>query len=423
MLRVQPSTQGHMPPRCGAQRVMKRWFRGCSGRPRVKGIEGDVRILPKLFIFRPTESRIVIYFDVQIMLDPKNTQIRVQKCPEQAHEVCPKICLASLNRYGLLAVPVHVVQNIVFGRLFKALNRYKDLLNAVPHHGYDNFQIANYFYDGLSPTSQRFLDKMCDGKLFEKEPAQALDFFDRLAAILQSRVFVKHCEESNSNAMEKGIKPHSFVENVSLDCDSFSEFAWSDEPIDEAEVQSSPLMDPPFCDDPGEKCLTAKVVSFDLPYLAPSPEDLLLAHEMNMLDTLDVYYEDPLAKPLTAKEMDAEVDYLYSLLAKQDAYEPIFEELEPMEATIVPSHSPCLDLLTAKEMDSEVDSLPSLLDKHDACEPIFEKLPIIELIDFLGVDDIDLVYNPLIVKFLNNLKIDFVLAMHLVEFKFFKRIR
>ncbi|KAI8572927.1 hypothetical protein RHMOL_Rhmol01G0238900 [Rhododendron molle] len=264
---------------------------------------------------------------------------------------------------------------------------------------------------------------MCDGKLFEKEPAQALDFFDRLAAILQFRVFVKHCQESNSNAMEEGIEPHSFVENVSLDCDSFSESARSDEFIDEVEVESSPLMDPPLSDDPGEKCLTAKVVSSDLPYLDPSPEELLLAHEMNMFDSSGIYYEDPLAKPLAAKEMDAEVDYLYFLLAKQDASKPIFEELEPMEATIVPSNSPCHDLHTAKDMDSEVNSLHSLLDKQDACEPNLEKLPILKLIDFLGVDDFLVASHPYIVDFVNNLKVDLVWAMHLVELRFLKRIQ
>ncbi|KAI8547457.1 hypothetical protein RHMOL_Rhmol07G0197400 [Rhododendron molle] len=300
--------------------------------------------------------------------------------------------------------------------------RYKDLLIAVPNHGFENFQIANYFYDALSQKSHAFIDVLCDGKLFDKEPTQALDFFDRLAATLQSRVFVKHFQGSNSNAMEEGIEPHRFIENVILDYDSSLESTWSDEPIDESEVPSSPLMDPPLCDDTGEKCLTAKVVSSDLPYLDPSPEELLLAHEMKMFDISGVYYEDPLAKSLTAKEMDAEVDYLYSLLAKQDAYEPI-EELEAMKATIVPSNFPCLDLLPAKEMDGEVDSFHSLLEKQDACGPNIEKLPILELIDFLGVENVNLVYNPLIVEFLNNLKIDFAWAMHLVELKCLKRIR
>jgi hypothetical protein len=49
---------------------MKRWFGGCSGRPRVKGIEGEVRILPKLLTFQPAEGRIVITFYVQMILDP-----------------------------------------------------------------------------------------------------------------------------------------------------------------------------------------------------------------------------------------------------------------------------------------------------------------------------------------------------------------
>ncbi|KAI8572915.1 hypothetical protein RHMOL_Rhmol01G0238200 [Rhododendron molle] len=60
-----------------------------------------------------------------------------------------------------------------------------------------------------------------------------------------------------------------------------------------------------------------------------------------------------LVQLLTVKKMDAEVDYLYLLLAKQDAYGPIFEELESMQVTIVPSSSPCLDPLTTKEMDGE----------------------------------------------------------------------
>ncbi|XP_058217477.1 uncharacterized protein LOC131328561 [Rhododendron vialii] len=123
-------------------------------------------------------------------------------------------------------------------------------------------------------------------------------------------------------------------------------------PSIEKKVLPSPV-DPPLYDDPGGKRLTAKVILSDLLYLDSSPEELLLAHEMNMLETSGVYYEDPLAKSLTTKEMDAEVDYLYSLLTKQDAYGPIFEELATMEAAIVPSNPLCLNLLTAKEMDAE----------------------------------------------------------------------
>jgi hypothetical protein len=44
------------------------------------------------------------------------------------------------------------------------------------------------------------------------------------------------------------------------------------------------LVDPPLYDDPGGKCLTADIVPADLPYLDLSPEELLLAHEMNMLE-------------------------------------------------------------------------------------------------------------------------------------------
>lgn len=182
-------------------------------------------------------------------------------------------------------------------------------------------------------------------------------------------------------------------------------------------------------------------------------------NEVSFIDSLveehvdELLYSDPLEVALTAEEAKFLESCLYALLDEDEAcalnaWTPKFKEFEelpsiekkvlpslvdpplyddpggkPLTAKVVYCDDPLAKPLTAKEMDAEVDSLHSLLEKQDACEPSFEKLPIIEVIDFIGVDDFLVVYHPYIVDFVNNLKIDFVWAMHLVELKFLKRIR
>ena len=33
--------------------------------------------------------------------------------------------------------------------LYQAWERFKDLLNLCPHHGYESWRLVSYFYDGL----------------------------------------------------------------------------------------------------------------------------------------------------------------------------------------------------------------------------------------------------------------------------------
>ncbi|KAI8543359.1 hypothetical protein RHMOL_Rhmol08G0211100 [Rhododendron molle] len=55
--------------------------------------------------------------------------------------------------------------------------------------------------------------------------------------------------------------------------------------------------------------------------------------------------------------------------------------------------------------------------------PLSQEFLNAELIDFLGVDEFNLVYHPYLVDFVNNLKIDLVWIVHLLEHKCLKRIR
>ena len=59
--------------------------------------------------------------------------------------------------------------------------RFKDLLLACPHHGYDLRGQLGYFYDGLMPKTKRYLEMMCNGTFFKKTPKDAWAYLEENA--------------------------------------------------------------------------------------------------------------------------------------------------------------------------------------------------------------------------------------------------
>ncbi|XP_057506563.1 uncharacterized protein LOC130789773 [Actinidia eriantha] len=68
----------------------------------------------------------------------------------------------------------------------KSWERYKDILRSVPHHGFENWRIVNFFYEGITPLNRQFIDMMCNGDFLNKDPNEALDCFEQLADRYQS---------------------------------------------------------------------------------------------------------------------------------------------------------------------------------------------------------------------------------------------
>jgi hypothetical protein len=64
--------------------------------------------------------------------------------------------------------------------------RYKNLLCLLPRHGYENFQIVSYFYDGLSQRVHQLLDMKCDGDFLGQTAVDALNCLDLWANIQKS---------------------------------------------------------------------------------------------------------------------------------------------------------------------------------------------------------------------------------------------
>ncbi|KAI8525797.1 hypothetical protein RHMOL_Rhmol13G0258100 [Rhododendron molle] len=290
--------------------------------------------------------------------------------------------------------------------------------------------------------------------MFDKEPTQAFDFFDRLAQTLQSRVFVKHYQHSNSNVVEEDIAPPIFVEDVNFayespvesewgvelnihcslleksifieESDSFSENSSEFRGNDEFHSQCSPLESSPpleflpLCEAPREKHLIAEKVNVDeTESWSPICEDpALVVSTIDQVSTPCGLY--PLGKLLTLKEMDEEVDYLHSLLEERDQK----IETNCWSPTCAKQDSVGVEFIEAPFMDSlweEQDNAYETKSRFPTLEN--SNLVGVEQIDFLGVNDFDFLYRAYMVDFVNNLKINLIWLMPLVDFKFMKRIR
>ncbi|KAJ0083264.1 hypothetical protein Patl1_29973 [Pistacia atlantica] len=64
---------------------------------------------------------------------------------------------------------------------YQVWERYKDLLNSCPHHGFESWRVVSYFYDGLLSRERQFVETMCNGDFLHKDPDVAIDFLDDLS--------------------------------------------------------------------------------------------------------------------------------------------------------------------------------------------------------------------------------------------------
>ena len=65
--------------------------------------------------------------------------------------------------------------------LYQAWERYKDLFNFIPTHRYEDWRFVSYFYEGLTPRDQQFVQLSCGGDFLQKEPEDAMDYLDEIS--------------------------------------------------------------------------------------------------------------------------------------------------------------------------------------------------------------------------------------------------
>ena len=58
-----------------------------------------------------------------------------------------------------------------------------EVVNACPHHGFEDWNIVNYFYDGLTTEKKQLLESMCDGSILYKSPEDAFTFLGKVVEL------------------------------------------------------------------------------------------------------------------------------------------------------------------------------------------------------------------------------------------------
>ena len=56
---------------------------------------------------------------------------------------------------------------------YQCWERFKDLLNTCPHHGYETWRIISFFYESLTPKMHQFVEMMCNGEFLNKDLDEA----------------------------------------------------------------------------------------------------------------------------------------------------------------------------------------------------------------------------------------------------------
>uniref|UniRef100_A0A2N9J0B0 Retrotransposon gag domain-containing protein n=1 Tax=Fagus sylvatica TaxID=28930 RepID=A0A2N9J0B0_FAGSY len=87
---------------------------------------------------------------------------------------------------------------------FQCWERFKDLLLACPHHGYDTWRVISFFYDGITSNMRQFVEMMCNGEFMSKSPDDAWDYFDLLAENAQVWETTNTIERAKPGPSSKG---------------------------------------------------------------------------------------------------------------------------------------------------------------------------------------------------------------------------
>ena len=66
-------------------------------------------------------------------------------------------------------------------KFYQCWERFMEIINACPHHGFDTWMLVNRFYDGMSPAMKQLLETMCGGDFLSKHSDEAMDFLNYVA--------------------------------------------------------------------------------------------------------------------------------------------------------------------------------------------------------------------------------------------------
>ena len=99
---------------------------------------------------------------------------------------------------------------------YQCWERFKDLLNACPHHGYETWRIISFLYESLTPKMRQFVEMMCNGEFLNKDPDKAFDYFDLLTENAQSWDTIDTLDRSRASTNPSGGGKYQLREDDDL---------------------------------------------------------------------------------------------------------------------------------------------------------------------------------------------------------------
>jgi len=69
---------------------------------------------------------------------------------------------------------------------YQCWDRYRDLLNTCPRHGFETWRLVSHFYEGLTPKDRQMVELMCNRTFEDKDPNEAMEYLYLLAENAQN---------------------------------------------------------------------------------------------------------------------------------------------------------------------------------------------------------------------------------------------
>ncbi|XP_073045967.1 uncharacterized protein [Primulina eburnea] len=82
-----------------------------------------------------------------------------------------------------LKIEISTFRQTDFELLYEAWERYKELLQKCPNHGFEDWVQIELFYNGLNGQTRTTVDAAAGGTIFAKSPAQAYDLLEQMTII------------------------------------------------------------------------------------------------------------------------------------------------------------------------------------------------------------------------------------------------
>ncbi|RVW34657.1 Retrovirus-related Pol polyprotein from transposon 17.6 [Vitis vinifera] len=82
--------------------------------------------------------------------------------------------------------PLEIFRMKLFPLSLKDKAKTWEIVAACPHHGFNNWMLVSYFYEGMAPPMKQLLETMCGGDFMNKNPDEAFQSLDYVAKVSRS---------------------------------------------------------------------------------------------------------------------------------------------------------------------------------------------------------------------------------------------